>query len=160
MFIRFRIPGGPFGSDSSMILKHFAGIGDLIFGSTLEKPKENQGFGHRTLKNLRKINVFAFQRHLGSVRDSGEFKGVPWRSRKLPEQTSAPLRQRSIYTNSRSTAFVAAVCYVMASLEPIPHSFWKNEFRAWAPPFSTMLILKPVLWECAKTRRHWLTWPH
>ena len=38
----------------------FAGIGDPFLGLTLKKPKENQCFWLRTLKNLRKINVFIF----------------------------------------------------------------------------------------------------
>ena len=47
-----------------MILALFAGIGDLFLALTLKKPKENQCFWLRTLKNLRKINVFALPEHL------------------------------------------------------------------------------------------------
>ena len=39
----------------------FAGIGDLFLALTFKKPKENQCFWLRTLKNLRKINVFGFE---------------------------------------------------------------------------------------------------
>ena len=47
-----------------MILALFAGIGDLFLVLTLKNPKENQCFQLRTLKNLRKINVFALPEHL------------------------------------------------------------------------------------------------
>ena len=48
----------------AMILELFPGIRDPFFSQTLKKPKENQCFWLRTLKNLRKINVFAFPEHL------------------------------------------------------------------------------------------------
>ena len=50
--------------ESTMILALFAGIGDLFLALTFKKPKENQCFWLRTLKNLRKINVFALPEHL------------------------------------------------------------------------------------------------
>ena len=51
-------------SDSTMILALFAGIGDLFLALNLNKPKQNQCFWLRTLKNLGKINVFALPEHL------------------------------------------------------------------------------------------------
>ena len=42
----------------------FPGIWDPFLSQTLKKPKENQCFWLRTLKNLRKINVFALPEHL------------------------------------------------------------------------------------------------
>ena len=47
-----------------MVFALFAGIGDLCLGLTLKKPKENQCFWLRALKNLKKINVFALPEHL------------------------------------------------------------------------------------------------
>ena len=47
-----------------MVLALFTGIGDASLGLTLKKPKENQCFWLRALKNLRKINVFALPGHL------------------------------------------------------------------------------------------------
>ena len=43
----------------------FAGIGDPFLALTVKKPKENQCFWLRTLKNLRKTFVFAFPRASG-----------------------------------------------------------------------------------------------
>ena len=48
----------------TILLALFAGIGDPFLGLTLKKPKENQCFWLRTLKNLRKIDVLAFPEHL------------------------------------------------------------------------------------------------
>ena len=44
---------------------------------TLKKPKENHCFWLRTLKNLRKISVFAFPRAPGPVGPMGP-PWVPW----------------------------------------------------------------------------------
>ena len=70
--IRWRIPGGPFGSDSSMNLTHFAGKWGLFLGPTREKSKQNQCFWLRTLKNLRKINDFCLRNPRGP---KGGFNG-------------------------------------------------------------------------------------
>ena len=48
----------------AMILELFPGIRDPFFSQTLKKPKENQCVWLRTLKNLRKIDVFALPEHL------------------------------------------------------------------------------------------------
>ena len=45
-------------SDSTLILKLFAGIGDLFLALTLKKHKKNHGFWSRTFKNMR--NIFFF----------------------------------------------------------------------------------------------------
>ena len=85
----------------------FAGIGDPFLGLTLKKPKENQCFWLRTLKNLRKINVFAFPEHLEPL-------GAAWRSTWNDEGSGRPCGKSlggpggpDIYTNSRSTAQAA-----------------------------------------------------
>ena len=58
---------------------------------TLKKPKENQCFWLRTLKNLRKINVFALPEHLVTL---GAPLGPPrpssWLRRGEPRVGSAP----------------------------------------------------------------------
>ena len=85
----------------------FAGIGDPFLGLTLKKPKENQYFWLRTLKNLRKINVFALPEHLEPL-------GAAWRSTWNDEGSGRPCGKSlggpggpDIYTNSRSTAQAA-----------------------------------------------------
>ena len=62
--IRFRVPRGSFLLKNVRYFYNFAGIGDLFLALSLKKPKENQCFWLRTLKNLRKINVFALPEHL------------------------------------------------------------------------------------------------
>ena len=62
--IRRRIPWGSQMLFFTMNLALFPGIGDPFFSQTLKKPKENQCVWLRTLKNLRKINVFALPEHL------------------------------------------------------------------------------------------------
>ena len=79
-----------------MVLALFAGIGDPCLGLTLKKPKENQCFWLRALKNLRKICVFALPGHLV---DPGVTIGP----------TTAQVASKSIYTNSRSTAQAAVM---------------------------------------------------
>ena len=63
-WIRFRIPWGSQMLFFTMNLALFPGIGDPFFSQTLKKPKEKQCVWLRTLKNLRKINVFALPEHL------------------------------------------------------------------------------------------------
>ena len=48
----------------TMILALVPGIWDLFLDLNLKKPKENPCVWLRTLKNLRKINVFALPEHL------------------------------------------------------------------------------------------------
>ena len=48
----------------TMNLALFPGIWELFLDLNLKKPKENQCVWLRTLKNLRKIRVFAFPEHL------------------------------------------------------------------------------------------------
>ena len=63
-WIRCRIPRGAKMMILAMILELFPGIRNPFFSQTVKKPKENQCFWLRTLKNLRKINVFALPEHL------------------------------------------------------------------------------------------------
>ena len=69
--IRWRTLGGSKSEYSTTILARFAGKWGLILRSTLEKPKENQGFWLQPLKNLGKINV------LGPVGSHGQAQGGP-----------------------------------------------------------------------------------
>ena len=79
----------------TILLALFAGIGDPFLGLTLKKPKENQCFWLRTLKNLRKINVFAFPEHLVTL---GAPLGPP-RPKKIYHKL--PIHRPSgIYVNS------------------------------------------------------------
>ena len=80
----------------TILLALFAGIGDPFLALTLKKPKENQCFWLRTLKNLRKIYVFAFPRASGD-----------------PGGTIGPTTAKKLYiTNSRSTAQAAVMLHV------------------------------------------------
>ena len=77
----------------TILLALFAGIGDPFLALTLKKPKENQCFWLRTLKNLRKTFVFVFPRASGD-----------------PGGTIGPTTPKKIYiTNSRSTAQAAVM---------------------------------------------------
>ena len=79
----------------TILLALFAGIGDPFLGLTLKKPKENQCFWLRTLKNLRKTFVFAFPRASGD-----------------PGGTIGPTTPKKLYiTNSRSTAQAAVMLF-------------------------------------------------
>ena len=74
-----------------MILALFAGIGDLVLALTLKKPKESQCFWLRTLKNLRKINVFAFPEHLVTLGASIlDLKSSSFPRPLAPSVTSSP----------------------------------------------------------------------
>ena len=69
----------------------FAGIGDPFLALTVKKPKENQCFWLRTLKNLRKMNVFALPKHL--VRGSRETPERLQRGSKTPERHQRDTRE-------------------------------------------------------------------
>ena len=92
----------------TMIWALFPGIGDLFLALNLKKPEENQCFWLRTFKNLRKINVFAFPEHLAS-------KIHLWCSiLKLRTLGGNRSSSKSIYTNSRFTAFMRPASMVFA----------------------------------------------
>ena len=91
-----------------MILALFAGIGDLFLALTLKKPKENQCFWLRTLKNLRKINVFALPEHLVTLKNKKSIfqeKKSPCGRSTRPKGTLK--NQKSIFPEKKAPAGVA-----------------------------------------------------
>ena len=79
-------------NDSTMILALVARIGDLFGALTLKKPKENRCVWLRTLKNLKKINVFAVPEHLVTL---GAPLGPP-RPKNYISQTPDPPPKRPL----------------------------------------------------------------
>ena len=63
----------------------------MLLASNLKKPKENQCFWLRTLKNIRKMNVFALPKHL--VRGSRETPERLQRGSKTPERHQRDTRE-------------------------------------------------------------------
>ena len=76
-WIRRRIPGGPKIEYSTAILAHLLGKWGPILGSTLEKPKEKQGFWLQPSKNLRKIKVLRLWEPLGDPKGVRAGPGTP-----------------------------------------------------------------------------------
>ena len=96
----------------TILLTLFSGIGDPFLALTLKKPKENQCFWLRTLKNLRKTFVFAFPRA------SGDLGG-----------TIGPTTPKKLYiTNSRSTAQAAVMLILLQSEDNPPKHNQNNCF--------------------------------
>ena len=78
--------------DSAVILALFDGIGHLFLALTVEKPEGNHCFWLPTLKNLRKINVFAVPGHLVTL---GAPLGPP-RPKNYISQTPDPPPKRPL----------------------------------------------------------------